>query len=257
MNQKSLSILIVDDDEAIRKILLANLSPDYTCVTASSVAEAMTILAGMSCNLVLSDIRMPGVSGLELCRQVRQQYPDTVVVMVSGLTDIDSAIDAMQQGAFDYVVKPFDLSQMTVTINRAMHYQGLLAFKRHYEESLEETIRTRTSELRALNENLNQMLEVLYSNYRATLRALAQALEARDIETRGHSDRVVAYSLRIGKELGLTQKEMIGLEQGAMLHDIGKIGVRDSILRKTGALTSDEWMEMRDHIEHGMLLSKA
>jgi response regulator RpfG family c-di-GMP phosphodiesterase len=256
MNKKSLSILIVDDDEAIRKILFTNLSSEYTCITASSAAEAMTILTGMSFNLVLSDIHMPGASGLELCRYVRMQLPDTVVVMVSGLTDIDSAIEAMRQGAFDYVVKPFDLSQMALTINRALHYQGLLAFKRHYEESLEDTIRARTNELRSLNENLNQMLEVLYSNYRATLRALAQALEAKDIETRGHSDRVVAYCLRIGKELGLTQKEMIGLEQGAMLHDIGKIGVRDSILRKTGALTSDEWVEMREHIQHGMLIIK-
>src|SRR5205085_12454195 len=118
-------------------------------------------------------------------------------------------------------------------------------FKRNHEEALEDTIRIRTEELRALNGNLNEMLEVLYSNYRATLRSLAQALEARDVETRGHSDRVVAYCLRIGKELGLTQKDLIGLEQGALLHDIGKIGIRDSILLKRGPLTSQEWVEMR------------
>src|SRR5688572_10012409 len=119
MNKKALSILIVDDDEAIRKILFANLSSEYNCATASSAAEAMTIMTGMSFNLVLSDIHMPGASGLELCRDVRTQLPDTVVVMVSGLTDIDSAIEAMRHGAFDYVVKPFDLAQMTLTINRA------------------------------------------------------------------------------------------------------------------------------------------
>jgi response regulator RpfG family c-di-GMP phosphodiesterase len=216
----------------------------------------MTLCEGMNFNLVLSDINMPEISGLELCRFLRDRSPDTVVIMVSGLTDIENAIEAIRQGAFDYVVKPFDLAQITMTINRALHHQSLLAFKRNYEESLEDAIRIRTDELRNLNLNLNEMLEVLYSNYRATLRSLAQALEARDVETRGHSDRVVAYCLRIGKELGLTQKDMIGLEQGALLHDIGKIGVRDSILLKRGPLTSQEWVEMRQHIQHGMRIIK-
>lgn len=100
--------------------------------------------------------------------------------------------------------------------------------------------------------NLNQTLETLYTNYRATLRALAEALEARDYETRGHSDRVVAYCLRLGRELGLGHNELIALEQGALLHDIGKIGVRDSILLKAGPLTEDEWAEMRQHIAYGL-----
>jgi response regulator RpfG family c-di-GMP phosphodiesterase len=252
MNTQNLSILIVDDDQAIRDILCSTLRGSYACATASSATEATTLLSKMSFNLVLSDIAMPGASGLDLCRFVRDQTPDTVVIMVSGLTDIDYAIDAMRQGAFDFVVKPFDLTQISLVIERALQHQSLLAFKRHYEESLEETIRTRTNELRLLNENLNQMLEVLYSNYRSTLRSLAQALEARDVETRGHSDRVVAYCLRIGKELGLTQRDMIGLEQGALLHDIGKIGVRDSILLKKGPLSSSEWVEMREHIHHGL-----
>jgi HD-GYP domain-containing protein (c-di-GMP phosphodiesterase class II) len=96
------------------------------------------------------------------------------------------------------------------------------------------------------------MLEILYNNYRATLRALAEALEARDVETRGHSDRVVAYCLRLGREMGLAHNDLIGLEQGALLHDIGKIGVPDHILLKTGVLTQEEWVEMRRHIEHGL-----
>jgi putative two-component system response regulator len=158
----------------------------------------------------------------------------------------------MRHGAFDYVVKPFDLSHVLMSVERALRYQALIAAKRHYEQSLEETVRLRTAELRSLNENLNQMLEALYQNYRATLRALAGALEARDFETAGHSDRVVAYSLRLGRELGLGHKELIALEQGALLHDIGKIGVRDSILLKSGKLTEGEWVEMREHINYGL-----
>jgi response regulator RpfG family c-di-GMP phosphodiesterase len=251
-NNKEVSILIIDDEEPIRRLLALYLSDEYTCVTASGADEANVLLAGSSFNLVMTDITMPGTSGIELCENINQAHPDTVVIMVSGMTDINYAVEAMRHGAFDYVVKPFDLSHVLMSVERALRYQALIAAKRHYEQSLEETVRLRTAELRSLNENLNQMLEALYQNYRATLRALAGALEARDYETAGHSDRVVAYSLRLGRELGLGHKELIALEQGALLHDIGKIGVRDSILLKSGKLTEGEWVEMREHINYGL-----
>jgi response regulator RpfG family c-di-GMP phosphodiesterase len=249
---KEVSILIIDDEEPIRRLLALYLSDEYTCVTAASADEATTMLAGSSFNLVMTDITMPGTSGIELSQYINQAYPDTVVIMVSGMTDINYAVEAMRHGAFDYVVKPFDLSHVLMAVERGLRYQGLVAAKRHYEQSLEETVKLRTAELRSLNEDLNQMLEALYQNYRATLRALAGALEARDFETAGHSDRVVAYSLRLGREMGLAHKELIALEQGALLHDIGKIGVRDSILLKCGALTEAEWEEMREHINYGL-----
>lgn len=251
-NKKDITILIVDDEEPIRRLLAMYLSEEYTCVAVGSADEAKTMLSGGAFNLVMTDITMPGASGIELCQYIQKNYPDTVVVMVSGMTDIHYAIEAMRHGAFDYVTKPFDLSQVLMAVDRALRFQFLAQAKRHYEASLEETVRQRTNELRGLNENLNQMLEVLYQNYRATLRALAGALEARDVETAGHSDRVVAYSLRLGRELGLTHMELIALEQGALLHDIGKIGVPDSILLKRGALTDQEWIHMREHISHGL-----
>ncbi len=251
-NDKDACILIVDDEGPIRRLLALYLSDKYTCVTASSADEAIGLLAESYFNLVMTDITMPGTSGIELCQHIHQTYPDTAVIMVSGMTDINYAAEAMRQGAFDYVVKPFDLFQVLMAVERGLRYQELLSAKRNYEQSLEETVKLRTGELRSLNENLNQMLEALYQNYRATLRALAGALEARDVETAGHSDRVVAYSLRLGRELGLSHKDLISLEQGALLHDIGKIGVRDSILMKRGALTELEWSEMREHISHGL-----
>ena len=249
---REFSILIIDDEEPIRRLLAMYLSEVYVCATASSADEAAALLAGESFNLVITDITMPGTSGIELCQLVQQAYPETVVIMVSGMTDIKCAIEAMRHGAFDYITKPFDLPQVMIAVERALRYQALIAAKRNYEQSLEETVRIRTGELRGLNDNLNHMLEALYQNYRATLRALAGALEARDVETAGHSDRVVAYSLRLGRELGLAHKELIALEQGALLHDIGKIGVRDSILLKGGSLTANEWLEMREHINFGL-----
>lgn len=252
MANSDISILLVDDEEPIRKLLAAYLSPTYSCVTAANADEATILLATTSFNLVLTDIRMPGTSGLELCQLIQSMCPETVVLMVSGQTEINYAIAAMQQGAFDYITKPFDLSMLLLSVERALRYQALTQAKRHYEQSLEETVRTRTNELRSLNDNLNYTLEALYNNYRATLRALAGALEARDVETAGHSERVVAYSLRLGKEIGLSQRDLIAVEQGALLHDIGKIGVPDAILRKRGPLTAEEWAQMRGHVEHGL-----
>src|SRR5205085_10511961 len=137
-------------------------------------------------------------------------------------------------------------------VERALRHQRLLKSNFLYERHLQELVQVRTNELTAANASLNQALEKLFLNYRATLRALATALEARDVETKGHSDRVVAFSLELGRKLGLSQSELIALEQGALLHDIGKIGVRDSILLKRGPLTADEWVEMREHITHGL-----
>ena len=252
MTGSDISILVVDDEEPIRKLLAAYLSPVYSCVTATNADEATALLATTSFNLVLTDIRMPGTSGLDLCQLIQRMCPETVVLMVSGQREINYAIASMQQGAFDYITKPFDLSVLMMAVERALRYQTLLQAKRHYEQSLEHTVRLRTNELRSLNDNLNYTLEALYNNYRATLRALAGALEARDVETAGHSERVVAYSLRLGKELGLSQRDLIAVEQGALLHDIGKIGVPDAILRKRGPLTEEEWAQMRGHVNHGL-----
>jgi response regulator RpfG family c-di-GMP phosphodiesterase len=254
MNTERSSILIVDDEEPVRELMTLELGTRYACTSAASAQEAMKLLATQSFKLILSDIAMPGGSGLELCEFVRTSYPNTVMVMVSGTNDIHDAIEAMRFGAFDYVVKPFALLQVFVAVERALRHQALTEFKHHHEQLLEETVRVRTDELRQLNVTLNEMLDLLYANYRATLRALARALEARDVETRGHSDRVVAYCLRLGTEMGLTKNELIALEQGALLHDIGKIGVPDAILLKPGPLTKDQWVAMKQHINHGLAI---
>jgi len=246
------SILIVDDDETVRRMLRDCLGSPYQCIDASSVEDAVKLLRYGSFELVLSDITIQGASGLELCRFVQENCPSTVMVMISALTDIDCAIDAMRHGAFDYIIKPFDLTRVTLAVDRALRYQQALEDKHNHELALEERVKIRTDELRAVNERLNLMLDKLYQNYRATLKGLARTLEARDIETRGHSDRVVAYSLALGNRMGLSASDLVSLEQGALLHDIGKVGVPDSVLLKPGALTTDEWVRMRAHVEQGL-----
>jgi putative nucleotidyltransferase with HDIG domain len=237
-------ILIVDDEREITEILADLLSEDYECLKAGSAEDALTCLRDGQFHLVISDITMPGMSGLDMIPHVKQLNPDTVVVMISGMQTVESAIGALRLGAFDYLMKPFDLRQVEAVVKRALEYHELVVAKRRYENHLEELVEQRTVELdRALNS--------LEGAYRSTLKALTAALETRDSETHGHSERVVSYSLRLGREYGLNSEQMKSLEFGALLHDIGKIGVPDSILRKPAKLTEEEWVRMREHPLHG------
>jgi putative nucleotidyltransferase with HDIG domain len=237
-------ILIVDDEAEITEILADLLSEDYECLRAGSAEQALAHLRDSHFQLVISDITMPGMSGLEMIPHVKNLSPDTVVVMISGMQTVESAIGALRLGAFDYLMKPFDLRQVEAVVKRALEHYELVVAKQRYENHLEELVEQRTAELdRALNS--------LEGAYRSTLKALTAALETRDSETHGHSERVVSYSLRLGREYGLNSEEMKSLEFGSLLHDIGKIGVPDSILRKPAKLTEEEWVRMREHPLHG------
>jgi response regulator RpfG family c-di-GMP phosphodiesterase len=240
-------VLIVDDEPDIRAILSDLLSFDYHCATVSSAEEAIDRLSAQKIDLVISDITMGGMSGLEMIPHVLALSPETVVVMISGMQTIESAIEALRTGAFDYIMKPFDLRQVEAAVKRALEHQELRAAKRRYENHLEELVEQRTAEL-------DQALLSLEDAYRSTLKALTAALETRDAETHGHSERVVTFSLRLGRELGLDRAQMTALEFGSLLHDIGKIGVPDAILRKPAKLDEDEWAKMREHPLHGQAI---
>ena len=237
-------LLIVDDEVEVRSVLHDLLSESYQCGQASSAEEALAKLREGEYELVISDITMSGMSGLEMIPQVKAISPDTVIVMISGMQTIESAINALRLGAFDYLMKPFDLRQAEAAIARAYEHHELIVAKRRYENHLEELVEQRTVEL-------DQALDSLENAYRTTLQALTAALETRDAETHGHSERVVTFSLRLGREYGLTGPQMKALEFGSLLHDIGKIGVPDAILRKPAKLTDEEWVRMREHPMHG------
>jgi len=237
-------ILIVDDEPEITAILSDVFSDHHDCTTAGSAEQALPLLASGEFELVISDITMPGMSGLEMIPLIKGHSPNTVVVMISGMQTVESAIEALRLGAFDYVMKPFDLRQVEAVVGRALEHQDLIVSKQRYENQLEELVEQRTAEL-------DQALNSLEDAYRSTLKALTAALETRDLETHGHSERVVSYSLRLGREYGLDSQRTKALEFGSLLHDIGKIGVPDLILRKPAKLTPDEWVLMRQHPMHG------
>jgi len=237
-------VLIVDDEAEVRAVLRDLLSDGHDCGEAASAEEALNLLHATPYDLVISDITMSGMSGLEMIPHVKVVSPEAVIIMISGVQTIESAIHALRLGAFDYLMKPFDLRQAEAAVSRALGHHELIVAKRRYENELEELVAQRTSEL-------DEALGSLENAYRSTLKALTAALEARDSETHGHSERVVTFSLRLGREYGLSAKEMKALEFGSLLHDIGKIGVPDAILRKPSKLTDEEWVRMREHPMHG------
>ena len=242
-------ILIVDDEPEITAILIDLFSGEYDCDSAASAEEAIATLKSRQFELVVSDITMPGMSGLDMIPHVKQLSPNSVVIMISGMQTVESAIGALRLGAFDYVMKPFDLRQVEAVVKRALEHQDLIVAKQRYENHLEELVEQRTAEL-------DHTLNSLEDAYRSTLKALTAALETRDLETHGHSERVVTYSLRLGREYGLDATRMKSLEFGSLLHDIGKIGVPDLILRKPAKLTEEEWVLMREHPTHGQQILK-
>jgi response regulator RpfG family c-di-GMP phosphodiesterase len=258
MSEQTARVLIVDDEESVRSLLFDLLCDTYRCDVASSAEEALDLVERGYYNVILSDIMMPGMSGIELLERVSNQRPDTTVIMVSANHDTRRAVGALRQGAYDYIVKPFELEEVELSVARAIDHQRLVVENRLYQTELENLVAARTEELWQANtflkeksEKLSETVDELSRTYRSTLGALAMALDARDAETRGHSERVVAFSLRLGVQIGLSREELTGLERGALLHDVGKIGVRDAILLKPAPLTPDEWQEMRLHTEFG------
>ncbi len=256
--QKS-RILIVDDEPVIREVLNERLSSaGFDCTIAKNSAEALKQIRSNPFNLVLSDIAMPGGDGISLLRQIKADQPDLDVVMLTGVVDVETAIRAIRLGASDYLTKPFNLEDVMLTIDRTLEKRRLLRENLEYQLDLERKVEERTSELRHKSEEVERLYQELkvafdkiQSTYETTLEALMEALDARDSETQGHSRRVAEYTAVVARRLGVEEPELTQFRWGALLHDVGKIGIPDAILRKPGPLTSEEWAIMRQHPEMG------
>lgn len=236
-------ILIADDEADIRELLGDFLEAEgYNCMLASDAFEAMDLFkANPDVDLVMSDIRMPGKTGLDLLGEIKELDNDVMVVMISAVKDIESAISAMSKGAYDYVAKPFKLNEVGLIAKKALEKRELILEKKEYQKSLENKVAERTKELNDAYQKLDQ-------TYIFTLRALVTALDTRDEETQGHSLRVVRYALKLAGLMGINDKQRLKvLEYGSLLHDIGKIGIPDAVLRKPGKLTAEEWAVMKTH----------
>jgi putative nucleotidyltransferase with HDIG domain len=239
-------ILVVDDEEAIREIVTSMLvSVNYQCRQAASGLEALAMLnSGEEFELMLSDLMMAELDGIGLLERTKEKFPDMPVVMVTAVHDISVALAAIRNGAYDYLLKPFEREQLLATVRRALENRRLKMENRAYQTNLESLVAARTEQLRKAMTDLER-------SYDVTLEALGDALDLKDAETEGHSKRVTAYTIAIARALGLPKEEISVIARGAFLHDIGKMAIPDNILRKPGKLTHEETLIMREHCYRG------
>ncbi len=243
-------VLVVDDEPAVSKLLSTMLAPPtFCCAVAASGEEALLALQREPFDAVISDLQMPGISGLDLLSEVRRQHPHVAFLVATGLDDVRVGIQAMKLGGDDYLVKPFQEDVVIVSLQRALEKKRLEREVENYRRHLEEMVAERTCELRVA-------LQQIERSYEDTLEALGAAIDLRDSETAGHSRRVCRYSVEIARMMGVSGGPLRSLIMGAYLHDIGKLGVPDGILLKSGPLSLDEWKLMKRHVQTGYDLVK-
>jgi cyclic di-GMP phosphodiesterase len=244
-------ILVVDDEEPIREIVASMLgTAGYACKQAASGMEALAVLtSGEEFELMLSDLMMADLDGIGLLERTKEKYPDMPVVMVTAVHDISVALAAIRNGAYDYLLKPFEREQLLNTVSRALENRRLKVENRTYQTNLEVLVKARTDQLQTAMANLER-------SYDITLETLGDALDLKDRETEGHSKRVTAFTIAIARAMGLPREQINTIARGAFLHDIGKIAIPDSILKKPGKLESDEMTIMKEHAYHGYQIVK-
>ena len=238
-------MLIVDDERDVRTTLHAVFgSAGYECRMADNGHEAARLFEAEHAPLTITDLKMPMMDGLQLLQHVRARDADAAVIMLTGAADVRAAVESLKQGASDFILKPVNLDQVLLSAERALERRQLLIERREHQALLERRVAEATRDLAVALRELQQ-------TYQATLEALGSALATREIGTELHSRRVHAYSLALARAHGLKGSELDALGRGVLLHDIGKIGISDTILLKPGPLTPQEWAIMRSHPEIG------
>jgi putative nucleotidyltransferase with HDIG domain len=243
-------VFVVDDEPMVSSVLCRYLAGEgFECRSSDEAPEALKAVETEAFDLVITDIDMPERDGVWLLKEIKARFPDLPVLMLTGLSTVQAAIHCLRIGADDYLRKPVDFSELLTASQRALEKCRLVRENRQYQRELEKRVEERTA-------SLNQALREIQATYQTTLEALAAALDARERETGFHSQRVMRFTVALARRLGVQKSRMEGIARGALLHDIGKIGVPDSILLKPGKLTEDEWVEMRKHPELGYRILK-
>lgn len=239
------TVLVVDDEEPIRNALRRFLSQEkYDVLAVGTAAEALETLRRQPVSCILVDVRLPDLSGMDLLPQLLEVDPQAVVIMLSAVNDASTAKTAIQRGAFDYLVKPMDLVDLLQAVQRAVRRRDGRLEAERLAEVLRHEVAARTAELQ-------QEREVLRELSVTTLQALVNALEAKDPHLRGHSSRVADLAAQVAAACGLEADAVEQVRVAGRLHDIGKIGIRESILNKQGPLTDEEFAHVKAHAEIG------
>jgi putative nucleotidyltransferase with HDIG domain len=227
-------ILIVDDMASIRNTIARVLAKEgYNCSVAADGDSALAKLRESQFHLVLLDLNMPGKSGTEVLKETVVQYPETAVIIITATDDAETAIELMRAGAYDYIIKPVNLNMLSLRIEKALDRRKLLLENRKYQLYLEGKIREQTEKIR--------------KSFLNSIMSLAFALEAKDKYTSGHSQRVAKMAVVIAQRLGMPQDQAEKIKLAGLIHDIGKIGIKESVLMKQGGLSDNEYSHIISH----------
>ncbi|MEW6263720.1 MAG: HD domain-containing phosphohydrolase [Thermodesulfobacteriota bacterium] len=239
------TVLVVDDESSIVRLSKRILDRNgYRVITAESAEEARARLREQPIHLILTDINMPGESGLNLIASIRDEFKETAAVMVSGIDDPITAGQALDLGVYGYIIKPFEPNELIINVANALRRRSLEIKNRRYQEHLEEEVQARTAQLRA---TLQRLEEASLD----TIMRLSKAGEFKDEDTGAHIVRISRFAAVVAKRLGLGEQTATRILYAAPMHDIGKIGVPDHILLKPGPLDSDELAIMKNHTRIG------
>ncbi len=234
-------VLVVDDDPHVRGVLQQVFEDaGFQPREAGDGKAGLEAFRALRPPLVVTDLRMPIMDGSELLRAIRDEDPDAAVIVLTGAADVKTAIACLKQGAYDFIMKPVDIDELVLAVERALERRQLLIERRQYQVTLERRVQEATRDLEGAYRQLQD-------TYRATLEALGSALDTRDVGTEAHSRRVHGYALATARAYGLPESDLADLGHGVLLHDIGKIGIPDAILLKPDRLTAEEWAIMRRH----------
>lgn len=255
----SRTILTIDDDVKILKVLNIHLSSaGYTVIQSTGGNDVFSHLDGNSHDLVICDIRMPEVDGLNVLDYVRKKSETLPIIMLTGVLDVTMAVEIMKKGAFDYLIKPILKENLLRAVEKAIAHRDLVERNRKLEEEnkqyryfLEEKVKERTAQLGSANQELKDAYAELKSLNMQFALVLAETIEAKDQMTFGHCSRMVYLCSKIGKFLELPEAELELLEYAALMHDIGKVTISDSILNKPSSLTPAEYSNMKLHAPMG------
>ena len=245
-------LLIVDDEEPVRRALARILSrKGYECISVEDATAAREALAGVPFDLVLSDMNMPGESGLDLVKSIVVDHPDTATVMCTGLDDAELARTAIEIGAYGYIVKPFEPNEILIAVMNALRRRELEIENRHHREHLEDMVKARTTELWTAISDLERAQKEIRVSREETIERLSIAAEFKDSETAAHIRRMSLYCSMLAERLGEDARRCEEIRLASQMHDVGKIGVPDGILSKPGPLDPEEWKVMKTHAAIG------
>lgn len=245
-------ILVVDDEEPIRRVIARLLHRNgYVCETAGDAEEALGLLKEGDIGLVLTDMDMPGTSGLDLITQITTLFDDIATVMVTGMDDAKLANAALEIGAYGYIIKPFEPNEILIQVMNALRRRSLEIENRSHRLRLEQMVRERTAELWEAIARLEKAEKDLRLSREETIQRLSIAAEFRDDETAQHIQRMSRYCALLARKAGEDSERCELIRVASLMHDVGKIGTPDQILLKPGPLTPEERTIMEQHSEIG------